>query len=429
MKRSFTFLSIALMAVLFGCEKNSAPTCEIISPDDNQEITQGDVVTISVEAEDPDENLKEVRFYMDDENIGTASGSPYSYSWNTGGVAEGSHTIEATAIDDEGDEASDNITITIVTGGEENPAPSAAFSTLSISVGTGVAVTFTDESTNDPTSWSWDFGDGETSTEQNPSHIYLSIGTYTVELSVSNDDGSDTETKTDYIEVTEPVTGSFTDQRDGTTYETVRLGDQEWMSESLKYLPEVSAPGSGGSSSPYYYVYGYDGTDVTAAKATDNYSTYGVLYNYNAAMAGASSSDVNPSGVQGVCPNGWHLPSDAEWKELEMTMGMSQTDADDTGRRGENEGSSLAKDSNLWPYGALRGSDHIGLSGFDALPGGNRATNTTFENKVYLGNWWSATVSTSSSSMIRVIEYNFRTVYRSSYDKKMGLYVRCVKDE
>ncbi|MDA3819621.1 MAG: FISUMP domain-containing protein [Candidatus Delongbacteria bacterium] len=428
MKRSLTILSIALLAVFFGCEKNSAPTCEITSPDNNQEITQGDVVTISVEAEDPDDNLKEVRFYIDDENIGTTSGSPYSCSWNTAGVAEGSHNIEATAIDDEGDEASDNITVTIVTVSVENPAPTAAFSASSTCVGTGVSVTFTDESTNDPTSWSWDFGDGETSTEQNPSHCYLSTDTYTVELSVSNNDGSDTETKTDYIEVTEPITGSVTDQRDGTTYETVSLGDQEWMAENLKYLPEVSGPGSGASSSPYYYVYGYDGTDVAAAKATNNYSTYGVLYNYNAAMAGASSSDENPSGVQGVCPDGWHVPSDAEWKELEMTMGMTQTDADDTGRRGDNEGCSLAASSSLWAYGALRGGDQIGLSGFDALPGGNRAS-TTFENKAFLGNWWSATVSTSSSSMVRVIEYNFRTVYRGNYDKKMGLYLRCVKDE
>ncbi len=428
MKKTLTILSIALVAVLPGCEKNTAPSCEITSPEADSEITQGEVVTITVEAEDPDGNLKEVRFYVDDESIGTAAGDPYSCSWNTGDIAEGSHSIKATAIDEEGEEASDNLTISIVSGGTSSSAPEAVFSASSENISTGVAVTFADESTNDPTSWSWDFGDGETSTEQNPSHCYLSTGTYTVELSVSNNDGSDTETKTDYIEVTEPVTGSFTDQRDGTTYETVTLGDQEWMAENLKYLPDVSGPGAGASASPYYYVYGYDGTDVAEAKATNNYSTYGVLYNFNAAMSGASGTDLNPSGVQGVCPDGWHVPSDAEWKELEMTLGMSQVEADDTGRRGENEGSCLAADTDLWVYGALRGGDPIGLSGFDALPGGNRGTNTAFENKAYLGNWWSGTEGTSSSSKVRVIEYNFRTVYRINYDKKMGLYLRCVKD-
>ena len=61
---------------------------------------------------------------------------------------------------------------------------------------------FTDISTNSPTSWSWDFGDGGTSTLQNPSHLYTEPGVYTVSLTVTNSEGSDTETKTNYILVT-----------------------------------------------------------------------------------------------------------------------------------------------------------------------------------------------------------------------------------
>jgi PKD repeat protein len=67
-----------------------------------------------------------------------------------------------------------------------------------------LAVSFTDQSTGVPTSWSWDFGDGGSSTEQNPSHTYNEAGTYTVALTATNGCGSDTETKTDYITVTEP---------------------------------------------------------------------------------------------------------------------------------------------------------------------------------------------------------------------------------
>ncbi len=67
-----------------------------------------------------------------------------------------------------------------------------------------LTVSFTDQSTNNPTSWSWDFGDGGTSTAQNPSHTYNSAGTYTVKLTATNDCGSDTQTKVDYITVTEP---------------------------------------------------------------------------------------------------------------------------------------------------------------------------------------------------------------------------------
>ncbi len=71
-------------------------------------------------------------------------------------------------------------------------------------------VTFTDLSTGVIDSWSWDFGDGNTSTAQNPTHTYVAAGTYTVSLTVTNPDGSDTETKVDYITVSElPEVGSI----------------------------------------------------------------------------------------------------------------------------------------------------------------------------------------------------------------------------
>lgn len=66
-----------------------------------------------------------------------------------------------------------------------------------------LTVNFTDLSTGDITSWLWDFGDGATSTERNPSHTYETIGTYTVELTVSDGEDTDTETKSDFIEVVE----------------------------------------------------------------------------------------------------------------------------------------------------------------------------------------------------------------------------------
>jgi len=121
------------------------------------------------------------------------------------------------------------------------------------------------------------------------------------------------------------VFGSFTDSRDGNEYKTVTIGSQVWMAENLAYLPEVH--NSTSDSGPHYYVYGYDGTEVTEAKAYEHtpgdndeyspggapikvYETYGVLYNWPAAIT--------------ACPEGWHLPSDAEWKQLEMYLGMSE---------------------------------------------------------------------------------------------------------
>ncbi|MCP4002072.1 MAG: hypothetical protein GY727_14280, partial [Gammaproteobacteria bacterium] len=94
----------------------------------------------------------------------------------------------------------------------------------------------------------------------------------------------------------------ITDNRDSNTYQTVEIGGQCWMAENLAYLPSVNPPDQGSTTSPYYYVYGYDSTDVSEAKTEPNYQTYGVLYNWPAAMAGAASSNTVPSGVQGICP-------------------------------------------------------------------------------------------------------------------------------
>ena len=95
------------------------------------------------------------------------------------------------------------------TGGTPPSPPVAAFSGTPTSGTTPLAVTFTDQSTGSPTSWSWDFGDSGTSTAQNPSHTYTAAGTYTVALTATNADGSDTDTKVDYITVTSGGGGTW----------------------------------------------------------------------------------------------------------------------------------------------------------------------------------------------------------------------------
>ena len=96
------------------------------------------------------------------------------------------------------------------------------------------------------------------------------------------------------------VYGYYTDPRDGYTYKTIKIGNQIWLAEDLRYLPRI---GDG------YYVLDYDGNNVGEAKETQNYKDHGVLYNMIAA--------------QEACPVGWHIPRDAEWKELECYLGLS----------------------------------------------------------------------------------------------------------
>lgn len=103
---------------------------------------------------------------------------------------------------------------------------------------------------------------------------------------------------------------------DGKNYDVVIIGDQMWMEDNLAYLPAVSSSSEGSDSIPFYYVNGYEGNVVSEAKATENYEKYGALYNWTAAMAWDSGSTSNIEGEQGVCPDGWHIPSNSDWTRL-----------------------------------------------------------------------------------------------------------------
>ncbi len=412
MKPKTYYVLAATLLLLFSlitqqaCKKeaeNKPPTCEITSPDNGQEITKGDTVTISADAIDSDGSITEVMFFIDDIGKGSATSFPYNYNWNTTNEDLGSHILKATAIDNNGQSTSNEISVTLVAAG---PAPLADF-TANITSGVApLTVNFTDQSTNNPTSWQWDFGDGGTSTEQNPAHTY-NEGTYTVTLTVTNEYGSDVKTKTDYI----VVSGStFNDPRDGQIYNIVTIGNQTWFAENLKYLPGVSPSSEGSYDNPYYYVYGYRGYSVSEAKATTNYNTYGVLYNWPAAL--------------NACPDGWHLPSDREWKTLEMYLGMSQSEADGIGWRGTNEGEKL-KSTNGW-YEDGNGTDEVG---FSALPGGYRNNNGNFDKLEINGYWWSATEINSSYAWNRFLSSFIDMVYRGDgSNKEDGFSIRCVRD-
>ena len=210
----------------------------------------------------------------------------------------------------------------------------------------------------------------------------------------------------------------ITDARDSETYGTVEIGNQCWMSENLAYLPSVVGPFTASSTIPYYYVNGYNGTSVTTAKNQSNYTTYGVLYNWPAIMDGTgSSSSTNPSGVQGVCPTGWHLPSDAEWKELEMELGMSQTEADGTIWRGTNEGSQLK--TSIW-----NGNNS---SGFTLRPGGVKGDGGGFFGAGVTSYLWTVTES-GADLRTRALADSESRVARITGLKSGGLSVRCVRD-
>ncbi|MCP4089278.1 MAG: hypothetical protein GY746_05755, partial [Gammaproteobacteria bacterium] len=208
---------------------------------------------------------------------------------------------------------------------------------------------------------------------------------------------------------------ALVDSRDSKSYSTVQIGTQCWMAENLAYLPSVS-PSSGGSNTiPYYYVYDYQGTIVSAAKATSNYQTYGVLYNWPAAIAGEASSNSVPSGVQGICPDGWYLPSDAEWTLLTDYLGGSSI----AGGKMKETGYSHWNSPNA---GATNSS------GFTARPGGKRNNAGVFSGIGGDTYSWSSTEITTDYAWSWLLAYDNSIVRHSYSNKRSGFSVRCLRD-
>ncbi len=168
-----------------------------------------------------------------------------------------------------------------------------------------------------------------------------------------------------------------------------------WMTENLNIATDNS--------------WCYDGKDENCGK-------YGRLYTWKAAMDGSSSSTLNPSGVKGVCPTGWHLPSRQEWNVLMTAVGGSST-----------AGKKLKSQTGWNDYNGQSGNGTDDY-GFSALPGGDRISVGAFGRAGDFGVWWTATEHSESNAYRRNMDYNYDYVDEDSYDKSNGFSVRCVQD-
>jgi uncharacterized protein (TIGR02145 family) len=131
---------------------------------------------------------------------------------------------------------------------------------------------------------------------------------------------------------------------------------------------------------------------------------------------------------RGVCPDGWHVPSDDEFMELEMELGMSEEDANGLNYRGTDEGSQLAGNSDLWIDGGLENNSEFGTSGFTGLPGGNRISGAGYSNMGTYGIFWSSSESSVINSWTRALYYNSSNVSRSGGWRQSGLSICCLGD-
>jgi uncharacterized protein (TIGR02145 family) len=219
--------------------------------------------------------------------------------------------------------------------------------------------------------------------------------------------------------------GSSVEDIDGNCYATVQIGEQLWMAENLKvthyrnedeiqYVIALESIGEDVWVNLTTGAYGYY-YDVSS-----NLNTYGNLYNWYAV-----------DDERGICPEKFHVPSDDEFIELEMFLGMSIEEAYSTGWRGGDLGGRIG--------GMMKeiGTEHwnspntgaTNESGFTSLPGGFRSHNPGVYT--YMGDtgyFWSTTEESSEYRWRRELKYNQSGVHRGSGDTHRGYSVRCVKD-
>jgi uncharacterized protein (TIGR02145 family) len=184
----------------------------------------------------------------------------------------------------------------------------------------------------------------------------------------------------------------LTDSRDGQTYYATQIGTLTWMTENLNYNAESSVF--------------YDNNSI-------NGEIHGKLYNFETA--------------NNSCPQGWHLPSDDEWKQLEYEIGMSTISVDTIGERGANFYYKLLEiGKDKWQTNCSINTNEYG---FTALPSGfYDATDTYFTGQGVRAYFWTSTYSSSDSIWYRVIGgTNYITRHYRTNDNNC-LSVRCVKD-
>ena len=204
--------------------------------------------------------------------------------------------------------------------------------------------------------------------------------------------------------------GEFKDNRDNKTYKWLRIGEQIWMAENLAFNPDVN---------------GYWIND----KITNDGYKYGNLYIWEVA--------------QKVCPEGWHLPSNEEWQQLEISLGMSKSEAEAFGYRGNGIAKKLKSTSDWLEH--LKGDNS---SGFNALPTGYRTTSNLNQNDlkdpynsksiVFVGaatGFWTCTPYKTKAAKYRFLFFTNTfsgtkptEIGNTSDYRDAGHSVRCVKD-
>jgi len=215
-----------------------------------------------------------------------------------------------------------------------------------------------------------------------------------------------TSCKKKEIDPVEPIQ-QFVSDFDGNKYTVIRIGKQYWTKENIRTTQYAD-----GSVIPNIY-----NNDEWESLTTDawcyydnnsaNDSKYGKLYNWYVV-----------TDPRNICPCGWHVPSDAEWKTLTDFLGGESV-----------AGGKMKTSSNWFDFDGQSSTNGTNESGFSGLPGGFRGdVFADFHGSGSVGTWWSTTESATTHAWYRMLFYEYGTIDNFYIPKKAGVSVRCIKD-
>jgi uncharacterized protein (TIGR02145 family) len=207
---------------------------------------------------------------------------------------------------------------------------------------------------------------------------------------------------------------TFIDTRDNKSYGTVMIGSQCWMTENMDIgtmIQRTDNQTNNGTIEKYCY-------ENDPANCESN----GGIYQWGEAMQYSTTP-----GSQGICPEGWSVPTDQEWKELEGTVdshyGVGDAQWDLTNWRGYDAGKNL-KSKNGWDNSG-NGTD---LYGFNAFPGGQTQITGGFCCQSQNAPFWTSSPFDDNNAWIHYMKYYYYLVSRIYIDKNWGYSIRCIKD-
>ncbi|QGX38206.1 FISUMP domain-containing protein [Permianibacter aggregans] len=193
-----------------------------------------------------------------------------------------------------------------------------------------------------------------------------------------------------------PACQHIIDRRDQRRYSTVTVGSQEWLAENLAWLPRVCPLAD---SECGIWVYGHDNGDSAAARRTTHYQQFGALYSWQTARQ--------------ACPEGWHLPSDKDWQQLEASLGMPADELEKSIWRGPPIATAMKAG---------------GESGLQVLLAGWRSGDGRFLFAGEHANFWTATSAHEQHAIERLIGRSKQQIGRHTGTMSCGFSVRCVRD-